>query len=125
MALLSLRTVSLAFGGPRLFDGIDMQIERGERVCLLGRNGEGKSSLLRLIEGQLEPDDGEVIREQGLQVARLPQEVAKGQGDRSPARLPRGCGRTDPTPEQTIASTRSSRAWGWIPRSRSTTSPRE
>lgn len=80
MALLSLREVSLAFGGPRLFDGISLQIERGERVCLLGRNGEGKSTLLRLVEGQLEPDEGEVIRQQGLQVARLPQEVPKGQG---------------------------------------------
>lgn len=80
MALLSLREVSLAFGGPRLFDGISVQIERGERVCLLGRNGEGKSTLLRLIEGQLEPDEGGVIRQQGLQVARLPQEVPKGQG---------------------------------------------
>ena len=58
MALLSLRDVSLAFGGPRLLDQVDWQIERGERVCLLGRNGEGKSTLLRLIEGQLEPDEG-------------------------------------------------------------------
>ncbi len=59
MALLSLRDVSLAFGGPRLLDHVDWQIERGERICLLGRNGEGKSTLLRLIEGisQREPDD--------------------------------------------------------------------
>ena len=80
MALLSLRDVSLAFGGPRLLDHVDWQIERGERVCLLGRNGEGKSTLLRLIEGQLEPDEGEVIRQQGLRIARLPQEVPEGRG---------------------------------------------
>ena len=80
MALLSLRDVSLAFGGPRLLDRVDWQIERGERVCLLGRNGEGKSTLLRLIEGQLEPDEGAVIRQQGLRIARLPQEVPEGQG---------------------------------------------
>jgi ATP-binding cassette subfamily F protein uup len=80
MALLSLRHVSLAFGGPRLFDGVNLSIERGERVCLLGRNGEGKSTLLRLIEGELEPDEGEVIRQQGLRIARLPQEVPEGQG---------------------------------------------
>ena len=49
MALLSLREVSLAFGGPRLLDRVDLQIERGERVSLLGRNGEGKSTLLRLF----------------------------------------------------------------------------
>ena len=78
MALLSLRDVSLAFSGPRLLDHVDWSIERGERVCLLGRNGEGKSTLLRLVEGQLEPDEGEVIRQQGLRIARLPQEVPEG-----------------------------------------------
>jgi ATP-binding cassette subfamily F protein uup len=80
MALLSLRDISLAFGGPRLLDHVDWQIERGERVCLLGRNGEGKSTLLRLIEGRLEPDEGQVIRQQGLHIARLPQEVPEGRG---------------------------------------------
>lgn len=75
MALLSFRQVRLAFGGPPLLDRADFQIERGERVCLLGRNGEGKSTMLRLIAGELEPDDGEVIRAQGLRVSRLPQEV--------------------------------------------------
>jgi ATP-binding cassette subfamily F protein uup len=78
MALLSLRDVSLAFGGPRLLDGVSLQIERGERLCLLGRNGEGKSTLLRLIAGGLEPDEGEIIRQQGLQITRLPQEVPQG-----------------------------------------------
>ena len=80
MALFSLRDVSLAFGGPRLLDQVDWQIERGERVCLLGRNGEGKSTLLRLIRGELEPDEGQVIRQQGLHIARLPQEVPEGRG---------------------------------------------
>src|SRR4051812_41726025 len=75
MALLSLRDVSLSFGGPRLLDGVNLQIERGERLCLLGRNGEGKSSLLRLILGELTPDEGQVIRQQGLKISRLPQEV--------------------------------------------------
>jgi ABC transport system ATP-binding/permease protein len=80
MALFSLRGVSLSFGGPRLLDQVDWQVERGERVCLLGRNGEGKSTLLRLIRGELESDDGQVIRQQGLHVARLPQEVPEGRG---------------------------------------------
>jgi ATP-binding cassette subfamily F protein uup len=79
MALLSLRNVSLAFGGPRLLDQVELQIEPGERVCLLGRNGEGKSTLLRLIKGEIEPDDGQVIRQQGLRVSRLPQEVPRDQ----------------------------------------------
>ena len=80
MALLSLRDVSLAFGGPRLLDGVDLAVERGDRLCLLGRNGEGKSTLLKLIRGELEPDEGEVIRQQGLRIARLPQEVPPGRG---------------------------------------------
>src|SRR5215470_19723699 len=80
MALLRLRDVSLAFGGPRLLDHVDWQVEPGERVGLLGRNGEGKSTLLRLIEGHVEPDEGEVIRQQGLRISRLPQEVPEGRG---------------------------------------------
>ncbi|HWE40456.1 MAG TPA: ATP-binding cassette domain-containing protein [Isosphaeraceae bacterium] len=80
MALLSLRAVSLSFGGPRLLDSVDWQVERGERVGLLGRNGEGKSTLLRLVEGRIGPDEGEVIRSQGLRIARLPQEVPEGTG---------------------------------------------
>jgi ATP-binding cassette subfamily F protein uup len=80
MALLSLRDVSLAFGGPKLLDRVDLQIERSERVCLLGRNGEGKSTLLRLIQGIITPDEGDVIRRQGLRIARLAQEVPEGRG---------------------------------------------
>src|SRR5690349_1661408 len=68
MPLLSLRGVCLAFGGPRLLDQADLQIEPGERVCLVGRNGEGKSTLLRLIQGELGPDEGTVERQQGLRV---------------------------------------------------------
>src|SRR4051794_1717617 len=78
MALLSLRDVTLAFGGPKLLDGVDWQVERNERVCLLGRNGEGKSTLLRLVEGLIEADSGEGIRQQGLRVASLPQQVPVG-----------------------------------------------
>ena len=80
MALLSLRGVSLAFGGPRLLDQVDLQIEPGERLCLLGRNGEGKSTLLRLIRGEIEPDEGTITRQQGLRITRLPQDVPAGHG---------------------------------------------
>ncbi len=80
MALLNLRSVSLAFGGPLLLDHVDLQVERGERVCLLGRNGEGKSTLLRLIEGEIEPDAGEILRQQGVRIARLAQAVPEGVG---------------------------------------------
>jgi len=78
MALVSLRNVSLAFGGPLLFEKVELQIEPGERVCLMGRNGEGKSTLLRLIRGDIEPDDGEIIRQQGLRISLLPQDVPGG-----------------------------------------------
>jgi ATP-binding cassette subfamily F protein uup len=77
MALLSLRNVSLAFGGPKLLDQVNLEIEPGERVCLLGRNGEGKSTLLRLIRGELQPDEGQVLRQQGLRVSLLPQDVPR------------------------------------------------
>src|SRR3569833_3051200 len=80
MALLSLRDVSLAFGGPRLLDHVDWQVERGERVSLLGRNGEGKSTLLKLIRGDIAPDEGAIIRQQGLRIARPPQEAPFGGG---------------------------------------------
>ncbi len=75
MALLTLRNVSLAFGAAPLLDGIDLQIEPGERLCLVGRNGTGKSTLMKLLNDELQADSGEVIRRQGLRVARLTQEV--------------------------------------------------
>jgi len=75
MALLSMQDVSLNFGGPLLLDGVNLQIEQGERVCLLGRNGAGKSTLMKLIEGGLTPDSGKIARQQSLRVASLTQEV--------------------------------------------------
>jgi ATP-binding cassette subfamily F protein uup len=75
MALISLQNVSLSFGGLPVLDKISMQIEAGERVCLVGRNGEGKSSLMRLIAGEQSQDSGRVIKQQGAKIARLDQEV--------------------------------------------------
>ena len=75
MALITLQNVSLSFGGLPVLDRINMQIEAGERVCLVGRNGEGKSSLMRLIAGEQPPDSGRIIRQQGVRIARLEQEV--------------------------------------------------
>jgi ABC transport system ATP-binding/permease protein len=74
MPIISLRNIDLAFGGPPILDKIQMSIEPGERVCLVGRNGEGKSTLLKLILGDLEPDDGEFERLPGLKIARLDQD---------------------------------------------------
>jgi ATP-binding cassette subfamily F protein uup len=78
MALISLKDISVAFGGPLLLDKINLQIERGERVCLLGRNGAGKSTLMRIIRGDMLPDEGEIVRHQGVRVALLEQEVPEG-----------------------------------------------
>jgi ATP-binding cassette subfamily F protein uup len=75
MSLLGLQDVSLAFGGPALLSHAEFSIERGERVCLLGRNGTGKSTLLKLLDGTLKPDTGTVVRLTGLSVARLEQEI--------------------------------------------------
>lgn len=72
---MSLQDVRLAFGGPELLDGVTLHIERGERVCLVGRNGAGKSTLMRIIAGEISPDSGTVIREQGVRIASLEQEV--------------------------------------------------
>jgi len=78
MTLIALKSISHTFGGPRLLDEADFSIARGDRVCLLGRNGEGKSTLLKIVAGDLKPDDGEIVRNQGLKVAQLPQDVPPG-----------------------------------------------
>jgi len=75
MPLLRLDKISLAFGHRSLLDGVDLELRKGERVCLVGRNGEGKSSLLRVISGEQAADDGEVRVRPGLRVAALAQEV--------------------------------------------------
>lgn len=75
MALISASNISLSFSGPLLLDGISLQIHAGERICLLGRNGEGKSTLMRILAREMVPDSGEVGHGKGLTVASLPQEV--------------------------------------------------
>jgi len=75
MTLLGLQDVGVAFGGPALLSHADFSIARGERVCLLGRNGTGKSTLLKLLDGTISPDTGTVVRITGLTVARLEQEI--------------------------------------------------
>ncbi|MBS0661913.1 MAG: ATP-binding cassette domain-containing protein [Verrucomicrobia bacterium] len=78
MALVSLLDVSLSFGGAPLLDRVNLQIDRGERVCLVGRNGAGKSTLMKVITGELAPDAGQVFRQPGAAFATLRQEVPTG-----------------------------------------------
>ena len=78
MALMGMREVSWGFDDPPLVENISFQIEKGERVCLLGRNGVGKSTFLKLLSGEMFPDRGEVWRQQGVSVASLKQDVLTG-----------------------------------------------
>src|SRR3569623_1096265 len=75
MALLGMQDGSIAFGGPAVLDHGRFAIERGERVCLLGRNGAGKSTVMKLLDGTIAPDHGEIVRQAGITVSRLEQEV--------------------------------------------------
>lgn len=81
MALFSLKDIDLGFGGPLILEQVNLQIEQGERIGLLGRNGEGKSTLLKLIHGSLQPDSGQIARLAGLKSAYLPQDVPQNLAD--------------------------------------------
>ncbi len=78
MPLISLKNICMGFGGSLLLDHVHLQIDRGDRVCLLGRNGTGKSTLIRLINGDLIPDAGEIQKQQNLRIAMLSQDVPQG-----------------------------------------------
>lgn len=75
MSILTVQNLLLRFGGPPLLNQVSFTIEAGERVCLVGRNGEGKSTILKLLSGEMEPNSGEFIRKPNLRIARLIQEV--------------------------------------------------
>ena len=76
MPLLRFDKVSLAYGHRPLLEQAKLEIRRGERVCLVGRNGEGKSSLIRLLSGEALPDDGKIWIRPGTRIAHLAQEVS-------------------------------------------------
>ena len=78
MALISYRNLTVSFGGPLLLDDVGITIDKKERICLLGRNGEGKSTLLRILAGQVQPDKGESERLPDFRVAKLDQEIPVG-----------------------------------------------
>ncbi|HHO59015.1 MAG TPA: ATP-binding cassette domain-containing protein [Thiotrichales bacterium] len=93
MALIRLRNIQLGFGGPLILDKLSLSVDAGERLCLLGRNGTGKSTLLKVVAGLIKPDSGELEYRQGIRLAMLDQEprsdisgsifdvVASGLGD--------------------------------------------
>ena len=75
MALITFRNVNIGFGGPSILEDVTFSVEEGERSCITGRNGEGKSTLLKLAAGIIEPDAGEIIRAPNLRTAFLSQDV--------------------------------------------------
>src|SRR5436853_6841864 len=75
MPLVSLDRVSLAFGHLPLLDAASLQVEANERLAVIGRNGTGKSTLLRVVAGELPVDSGSVWRQPALKIARLEQDV--------------------------------------------------
>jgi ATP-binding cassette subfamily F protein uup len=69
MAFISLQNISIAFGGPQILNKLSLHIEKNQRICLLGRNGTGKSTLMKIIAQKLSSDSGTVQRQQGLKIS--------------------------------------------------------
>jgi ATP-binding cassette subfamily F protein uup len=78
MALIEMRDVCWGFDAPPLLENVTFQIDKGERVCLVGRNGVGKTTLLKLLGGDMLPDSGDIRRRQGTSLAALEQDVPAG-----------------------------------------------
>src|SRR5204862_3161759 len=77
MSLVTVSELQIGFRGPPLLDGVSCQIEPGQRIGLLGRNGAGKTTFLRILSGEVEPDGGEVAFAPGATVSLLPQDVPR------------------------------------------------
>ena len=73
-SLLSANELSLAFGHQHLLDGVTLAVAPGEKVGLVGRNGCGKTSLLKILAGEMQPDAGDIFRRRGLRIGYLPQD---------------------------------------------------
>lgn len=75
MALITLHNVTVGFGNAPVLENISLSVEPGARACVTGRNGEGKSTLLKVLAGLVEPDAGEILKDAATRVAYLPQDV--------------------------------------------------
>ena len=75
MALISLQDITIAFGGPLILDNINLNLEPGERIGLIGRNGVGKTTLMKILSGQLVASKGKILYQKGIKVTKLPQEI--------------------------------------------------
>ena len=75
MSLLRLRDITVSFGGPLLLNHLNLTIEKGDKLCLVGRNGSGKSTLLKVLTGDIKPDEGLIESSGNIKIARLEQDV--------------------------------------------------
>ena len=75
MALITLHNITVGFGNAPVLENVSLSVEPGARACVTGRNGEGKSTLLKVLAGILPPDSGEVLKDRSVRVAYLPQDV--------------------------------------------------
>lgn len=75
MPLITLQNISMAFGGPKLLDALSFQIEKNQRICLLGRNGTGKTTLMKIIEGSLKPDEGKIQKDSSVKISYFAQQI--------------------------------------------------
>ena len=78
MSVLTASNLTLGFSGPNILDGVELAIQPGERVCLVGRNGEGKSSLMKVLAKQIQPDSGTIDYDSDTHVAYLTQHATNG-----------------------------------------------
>ena len=88
MALITLSNAQLAYGHVALLDHTDFSLEEGERVGIIGRNGAGKSSMLKILAGIETPDDGTLTIQQGVRIAYVPQEPVFAEGATTTESIP-------------------------------------
>jgi len=75
MSLIALQNITVHFGGPLLLDDVTVQIEKKQRICLLGRNGTGKSTLMKILAGEIQPDKGLVRKSPGTRISYFSQDI--------------------------------------------------
>ena len=92
MALVSMQNVTLSFTGTKILENLNVQIEKGQRICLLGRNGVGKTTLMRTLAGELKPDSGSVQVGQGVKVAYFSQTIPQNLNKTAYAIISEGLG---------------------------------
>ena len=78
--LIQLKDIKLTFGGTPLLSGVELSVSTGERVCLIGRNGTGKTTLMRLISGEQVPDSGELQFRNDIVISQLEQDLPQDVG---------------------------------------------